>query len=208
MGFLKLLANPWSILERPLVYRAVQLFPGYFLTQAYRRLLFRHLRAAPSETVLDVGCGTGNYVDYFPQQRYIGLDINPDYIEHATRIHGQAANATYVCLDLNKLKDANLNADYGFCLAVTHHLTDSELQDMIRNVLESVRSAFIIVDLCLPSIWSNPVGYLLVKLDRGKYGRPREKLIAVVEKVCRVKEVSTDFGFPYPAVGLTLVRTN
>lgn len=46
---------------------------------------------APHETVLDVGCGDGNLIEYLPPCAYTGLDVVPEFIERAqARFPGHA----------------------------------------------------------------------------------------------------------------------
>ncbi len=51
-------------------------------------------------SVLDIGCGFGDYLDYlderaFSYREYLGLDINPDLIAEAEKRHAGSANARF-----------------------------------------------------------------------------------------------------------------
>jgi SAM-dependent methyltransferase len=194
----------WKLFENPAVYRLNQQLTGYLLSLAYRRLLRRHLELRKGETVLDVGCGTGDYAADFPDQQYIGVDINPAYIERARVAFSRLPNVSFQCLDLNTLGAGDLSADCAYCVAVTHHLTDQELLAFVHTGTRLARRRFVVVDLYLPPVWRNPLGHLLVKLDRGRYGRSKERLLEVLGQAGpRITAVSFDFGFPYPALGVT-----
>src|SRR6059058_2147114 len=63
------------------VYRACQLLLG--AGRARRILVASHIRPSPGDFVIDLGCGPGDILDYLPEVRYLGLDVNPRYIQAA-----------------------------------------------------------------------------------------------------------------------------
>jgi SAM-dependent methyltransferase len=200
-----LMRRVWALFERPAVYRLNQLLTGYLLSLAYKRLLLKHLELKGAETILDIGCGTGDYAPLFEKQRYIGIDYNPDYINRAKQIYGNLPNVNFFCVDINELPKLNFAADHAYCAAVTHHLTDEEVLGMARSVLKAVGKRFVIVDLYLPNLFLNPIGFLLVKMDRGRYGRSKDDWLALIQRTgARVTKTSFDFGFPYHAAAVTL----
>lgn len=202
-----LLSPLWVLFERPSIYRLNQQITGRMVAQALKRLLKQHLALTGGEVVLDIGCGVGDYVSCFPDQRYIGIDINSDYIEQARQAYGHSANVEFLCQDVNHLDNTTLEADCAYCAAVSHHLTNDEILNLVHNILKLVKGKFVIVDFCLPSVWRNPLAYVLVKLDRGRYGRTRDHLVELLRaSSARVTSVTSDFGFPFNAVGVTLER--
>lgn len=194
----------WKLFEHPAIYRLNQRLLGYLPVLAYQRLLRAHLQLSGGETLLDIGCGTGDYANSFPNQHYIGLDINAVYVDRARTTFGHLPNVSFRCMDLNALACEHFLADHAFCIAVTHHLTDTEVQHLVRNAIAIVRNRFVVVDLYLPSPWLNPIGYFLVKLDRGRYGRSKQRLLTLLKDTgIPMTVISTDFGFPYPALAAT-----
>ena len=65
------------LLERPLVY---QLWQKPFVEQKLTPIL-RRGDITRARRVLDVGCGPGTNTSQFGNADYIGIDINPSYIE-------------------------------------------------------------------------------------------------------------------------------
>jgi len=53
-----------------------------------RRYIEEYVRPIPNQRVLDVGCGPGYVVEYFPKSDYIGLDINERYIQYVSCRYG------------------------------------------------------------------------------------------------------------------------
>src|SRR5215471_11674536 len=109
--FLPMLRPLWKLFDRPSVYRLNQALTGYPLSLAYKRLLRRHLQLRGGEILLDIGCGTGDYAPCFPDQTYIGLDFNPDYIARAREAYRHLPNVSFLCQDINALRENNFLAD-------------------------------------------------------------------------------------------------
>jgi SAM-dependent methyltransferase len=56
-----------------------------------------HATSAPQDTVLDLGCGTGNLVPFFPRCRYTGIDLMPEFIQEA---HQRFPDLVFLCGDV------------------------------------------------------------------------------------------------------------
>jgi SAM-dependent methyltransferase len=136
------------------------------------RLFLRELRAegffVEGVSYLDVGCGTGFLRDYLRSEDYLGIDLNPAYIEAAKRKRGgcfQVGDA----LELRKLP-----RQFGriVCIGLLHHLDDSRAV----NVLSQLKSALkpqgdlFVIDALWPSD-KNKIGQALRRADNGSYVR-------------------------------------
>lgn len=89
-----------------------------------RRATQRHLRPAPSERILDAGCGTGAHLDSIREAgaRPIGLDVSAGMLTVARRRRHDLA---LVQGDLNRpLPLATGAFDAVLCSLVSEHLTD------------------------------------------------------------------------------------
>ncbi len=69
------------LLEQPLVYR---LWQSTHEAQKFAPIL-AHNDVSRARRVLDVGCGPGMNTGLFARSDYLGIDINPKYIESARR---------------------------------------------------------------------------------------------------------------------------
>jgi SAM-dependent methyltransferase len=197
----------WRSFEHPAIYRSVQLSIAYPLARAYKRLLLKHLELSGGETILDVGCGTGEYAILFKGEKYIGMDLNQKYIDRAREVYRGLPNASFVCLEIKELAKQKVAIDHAYCVAVTHHLTDEEVIGMVQDAMHLVKGKFVVVDLYLPKFWRNPLGHFLVKMDRGRFGRPKERLLELLRSIgLPISAVSTDSGFPWPAVAVTFAN--
>ena len=77
-----------------------------------------------NKTVLDIGCGFGDYYNFFrrtnvPIAHYIGWDINPDLINEADRLHNADKNVTFGVKNIiESAEDTPFVADIGVILGV------------------------------------------------------------------------------------------
>ena len=102
------------------------------------RLLRTDVRAGSLLRVLDIGCGQGALLVEIREQlgaEVVGLDVRPVPV-----------GAPVPILCGNAITNALPEVDVTVCVLMAHHLTESELVGMIRNVARSSRR-LIILDL-------------------------------------------------------------
>lgn len=78
------------------------------------------------DSVLDAGCGNGRLLQAFTLKkvRYVGLDLNPKFIEYAKQSWA-IPNGKFVLgdiLEMDKNFDLNEEFDFIFCIAVIHNI--------------------------------------------------------------------------------------
>lgn len=156
------------ILESPLGY---ELWSGPLnrpKVAAIRRLMERAGKSHGS--FLDVGCGPGSNSQYFGSDGgYLGIDINPAYIQQAQRKFpalkfavGDAAS-----LDLGERK-----FDVVLLNSLVHHLDDEQARALMSGLHHLVSPGSIVVVqeplIPLPQEWFMR---MLMQSDRGKHFR-------------------------------------
>ena len=140
--------------------------------------------------VLDVGCGPGTNTGYFLHTNYLGVDINPDYIEVARRKHRKE----FMVADVTKMTLETTEAfDFILVNSFFHHIPDEAVLRILRSIagLLSEDGAIHVLDLTLPEEPS--VARWMAKMDRGNYPRPLNTLRSLIADVFEI-----EIEQPYP----------
>jgi SAM-dependent methyltransferase len=91
------------------------------------------------DAILDFGCGTGSATPYLLQlrgaQRLLGLEVSPQSIRVAERLHG-AENIRFM---LSSEYKPRAEMDLAFCNGVFHHIPLVERNGAVRYVFEALR---------------------------------------------------------------------
>jgi SAM-dependent methyltransferase len=153
------------LLEQAPVYR---LWQAPFADQKFAPVLV-HNQMERVRRVLDVGCGPGTNAKYFTQAEYLGVDINPDYIQDARQRH----RGEFVACDVRTYRPpAGACFDFVLVNSFLHHFNTSEVKSILLhlNTLLSADGRVHILELVMPQHAS--ISRLLARWDRGKYARP------------------------------------
>ena len=133
--------------------------------------VFRRTDKTAIRRVLDVGCGPGTNTSHFAHCDYLGIDINPRYIEYAReryKRHFVAADVTTYTVA------AGEPFDFILVNSFFHHVSTPDA----RRILEHLRTLLTadghihVLDLVLPERLT--VARLIAQSDRGEYPRPLE----------------------------------
>lgn len=168
----------YRLLERSGFYALGQ-FVGRPTTDRFRRLLARNLTAGVDTSVLDLGCGIGNYRDCFIG-RYTGIDVNPIYIENARA----ALPGRFETMDCTRLGFSDGAFDEVVTIATTHHLDDGEVTRMVTEALRACRhdGHLHIIDAIMPVSPNFAFKRFWFNLDRGRFPRSLDTLLACVAR--------------------------
>lgn len=152
------------LLEHPSVYLAWQR-PFVSMKLAPVR---RHNDLSVVRRVLDVGCGPGTNSAQFNGADYLGVDLNPSYIEYARRRHRGRFEVADVRTD-----PIPGRSTYDFVLlnSLLHHLDDEHAASLLAGVRDYVSDDghVNVIELELPEQRGLP--RLLALSDRGEYPR-------------------------------------
>jgi len=153
------------IMDNAVAYR---LWQASFLRDKFRPIV-RHNDLSKVRRVLDVGCGPGTNCSFFPRASYLGIDINPGYIDYARRRFGgrfEVADAT--------VYEPPMGEKFDFVLmnSLLHHIDADGARCILKNVERVMADDgyLHILDLVLPQEKGVP-RYLALN-DRGDFGRP------------------------------------
>jgi len=153
------------LMENTLAYRLWQM--------PFAREKFAPVAAANELTrvrcVLDVGCGPGTNASYFPHARYVGVDINPAYIEFARNRY----NGEFIVADVTDVRiTAGELFDFILVNSLLHHLdpiSTRRLLDQLAALL-TADGHIHVIELVLPE--SGSIASFLARADRGRFVRP------------------------------------
>lgn len=138
-----------------------------------------------AKTVIDVGCGTGDFIKAVPHDvSYLGVDINKKYIDFARKNY-QNNQIKFLLQDVTKKAFyKNRSFDAALFISMLHHLSDDELKQILPVIKKITRKVVIIADI-IPDPESM-LQKIMVRLDRGRFIRPSEEKVKILKKYFKV----------------------
>ena len=176
-------------LNHPILFNMVQLaIAGR--QNITRRLIREGLQLEAGERLLDVCCGTGEFANV-ALGPYLGIDINPQYIEYATKKYGAGHShpeREFLAEDITgvSFEKKGLRFPKAMLINSMHHLTIEENRVVLEAVARVTTGRFVVVDL--DPTPGNPLSKFLAEQDRGDYARPLEEQIALTEPYFKVEK--------------------
>jgi SAM-dependent methyltransferase len=173
-----------NLLDSPRLYDLVQSIVG---PESTRRRLRPHLAELEAGTLVDVGAGTGIWLDLVPEHiGVVAIDLDAEKLARLRLKHPRArtvtGDATYLPLE-------DGDADYALCVALSHHLDDEQLDRLGAELARVVRRKVIFLDAVSDDApW---VGRLLWAIDRGSHPRSVEKIRDALERHLILEHVET-----------------
>jgi SAM-dependent methyltransferase len=162
-----------KVMGIPFVYNNVRplLLGGLDLSPFYEEV-----QATESDTILDIGCGTGNALDYLRDfASYTGFDTDKVAIEAARRTPQALQNVTFHECECTAADVQSIRPTQVILCGVLHHLPDEVAVDLMRAAAASPRfkSMFTLDVVYLPGA-RYALSNVLAAFDRGKYVRKPE----------------------------------
>lgn len=161
-----------SILKFPSVYELYQSLVG--TRRARDRIFDTYVRLPESCRLLDIGCGSGELLEYLPSHvQYTGVDINPRYIELARKKYGERGR--FELIDVNAMERLGLpkaSFDTVVLYGVLHHLDDGEVHRVLsfaKTTLKAGGFVFSVDGVYLKD--QSRIKKFILSRDRGNYVR-------------------------------------
>ncbi|MFT7527998.1 MAG: SAM-dependent methyltransferase [Arenicella sp.] len=161
-----------SLLSNGLFYQLVQ---TVFSERRSKQLILNEFvnPAGNGCKVLDIGCGPGNLVSFLPSHvHYFGLDVNPDYIESASKRFAEFNNAQFIGGTAVDFFDSELlpdeTVDVVIIHGVLHHVEDDVAAEMFTLARKKLKSRGKMV--VLEPVWfagQSPLRKWVMTKDRG-----------------------------------------
>ena len=160
----------------------------------------QYVKARPGERILDVGCGYGDLSIHLPNVKYVGIDLNEQYIAYANREH--SSHGEFVLGDVSDLPIGTLGTfDVAVAIGVLHHLPDSDVTSMLRAFSRMLvpSGRFVAAE----PVWEpsqRTTARVLAALDRGRFVREESRYVDLLSPWFRRVECEIRhdlFWFPY-----------
>jgi SAM-dependent methyltransferase len=165
-----------------------------------REIVSRYVRPAPKIRILDIGCGTARVLGALSDVDYLGIDHNAGYIARASRKYG--ASGTFKVADVSEISDLNHRFDRILLFGVLHHLSDDQVQSLLRKIPSLLQDGGFLVTGYDP-VFHDGQGWIskrLAKADRGQFVRNYDEYVRLLESALKLNDcdLRTDvLRFPY-----------
>jgi SAM-dependent methyltransferase len=161
-----------SILSNPLIYSAFQRIMG--AEKDWSDLATFHIRALEGDSILDIGCGPADILDYLPGVDYWGFDISDEYVKKAKDKYGSRGRFFSKKLTLSDLENMP-SFDLVIASGLLHHLDDQTAQSVFKLAYSALKPSgrMITIDPCYAPE-QNIIARFLISKDRGQNVRNRE----------------------------------
>jgi SAM-dependent methyltransferase len=118
------------VLAHPVVYRSFKRLIAR--SDAVQTVVEEHFVVEPGSRVLDVGCGFGDYAQYFESDSYLGIDHNAEYLDVARSMN---PDKTFIVADVADEAIFDRGPfDLVFLSGVLHHLSDDQITQLAKDV--------------------------------------------------------------------------
>ena len=151
-----------DLFEQPFVFNAYQ----SVVDGGKGRQIQKFLRGLPYSSVVDIGCGTGNW-SQVSDAAYLGIDTSASFIAGCKKRYADDPTKRFIQADAASL-DTTERFDLGMLISVLHHLSDDQIERLLSWLQHTVRYFFV---LDLYPIDRNPLSKWLYQMDRGSFIR-------------------------------------
>ena len=136
------------------------------------------------DTVLDIGAGTGMVAGLLPPgTRYVWLDND---VLKLRGFRARSSRGFAVLGDAARLPFADNAVDSAVTVAVSHHVPDEALEALLDEAARVTRDRFLFVD----AVEGRRIrSRLLWQLDRGRFPRAEQELVAAISSRFEVAKV-------------------
>ena len=198
---MSLIAKLSPILSSPTVYLACQTLVGG--VRARQRCIADYVRPTSGLAVLDIGCGPGYAITYFPKPQYYGFDVSPRYIRYARSRF--AAHGKFFCTVFDESAAGSVPpVDVVLLMGLVHHLDDDEAVKLFTTIKRVMKPEGRLVTLDGGyRTGQSAIAKMFLDNDRGKHVRDEQGYVKIAGRVfSKVQSIAREdlFLIPYTAV--------
>ena len=176
-----------AMLDLPALFTVVR-YPIVGRQRRTRELIHAHLDAKAGERVLDICCGLGEFAGEVSSE-YLGIDLNPRFIEAAARRWSGAPRKSFRVMDALRMDLPDRHFDRTMWINGLHHFSDEDAVRLLREIGRVTRTRALIID---PD--GTPGGLVrraTLAADRGDWIRTPEAQRQLIGSVLPIREVVT-----------------
>ena len=194
-----------SLLSHPVFYLLFQAIIG--AKRARKESVKLYAPPKSGQRVLDIGCGTGYVIEYFPNTEYIGFDTDRAYINYAKNRYGKIG--TFYCQEFDDTAaDRHGNFNLVIMNGLLHHLDDNSVKLLLERVKKVLKpDAYVVtLDGCYIDGQSS-IAKILLDGDRGKFVRDKDKYESLASDVFNsvTSHIHNDWLFiPYTMIAMKM----
>lgn len=170
-----------SVLNFPPAYKLLQ---NLIRTKKQTKTYIDHyVRARAGDVILDIGCGPADILEFLPEVKYYGFDLNPKYIADAKKRYG--GRGIFFCQELSERSaPAEISFDIVLANKVLHHLNDGEAIELFKLSAKRLKPGgrLITCDGCHAEN-EGLISRIVSNLDRGKYVRDKAGYLNLARQV-------------------------
>jgi SAM-dependent methyltransferase len=163
-------SRAWQLLDSAVAWEALRLTLDATFGLYRRRIstLEQWGVLADTPSVLDVGCGIGQYSDV-TAGRYLGVDMTERYIAHARRRCRDQPLREFRAADVTTLESENRQFDIVLMVDFLHHIDDASCEKLLGVAARLSRRYVISLEPVTEQ--NNPLGRWIIDHDRGDHMR-------------------------------------
>jgi SAM-dependent methyltransferase len=150
-----------------------------------------------SESVLEVGCGTGIFSNLFGEN-YFGIDFFENFIKIARKKNPKVKFEVMDALNMH-IDD---KFDKVLLLNFLHHLNDKQVEELLSVIFKYCKGSVIIMEP-VPQKY-NLIGRFLYSMDRGKFIRKSIDLKTIVSNNAEISKELVFQSFLYKLILLEI----
>lgn len=163
----------------PLIYNLCQ----WVLEGDYSSIIVETVNAKEEEKVLDIGCGTGYFSQFF-NCHYVGIDFEETYINFAKKYENKKIN--FYMMNAKNINFPDKSFDKTMLINFIHHLDEVELEKILKEAKRLTKKEIFIFDMDTKRL--NFFTPSLLALDNGKFVRSLEQQLTLVSKVIKIEK--------------------
>lgn len=152
----------------------------------WKKVILKYLKK--KDFILDYGCGVGFFSGLFNKKKYIGIEINKNFLQQAKRI-----NKGYIFLSLkrSKIKKFRKKTNAVLINNVLHHMNDWQISKSLSLIKANCqrKTKILVIEPIYPNNFFS-FEFFLKALDIGDYIRKKEGYLKILRRHINIKDIN------------------